>query len=224
MNEKNLQAVEGAEEQRVYEFVLALKAIRATRIVVFVPLLGALLVPLATFAAAKWGPLRSAGSTEPVGKVVAPDADEPQTDVWLVRASHLMTGAPAVARAATILLILLYFLAVTVCLSGGYGGAADAIIAFVWAVALFVVIVPWHSWIGGSCGLEVFYGVGDLLDAEEVHQGAWPTVRADWGYYVRFLIFPFLALLAAVVADIRFGRSYRTVMRRVRRHVEAASR
>ncbi len=201
--------------------VLAVKTIRSVRGLVFFFLVLALLVPLASFAGAQFGNLERA-EYGPLAASVAAQVGEPESDSGgrlYDLASSSMRVAPFIARLMTLMLMAVYFMATNVCLSGRLGGANDSVAAFFWAVFLMLVLIPWQSWIGGAEHLAIYYDLDAMLDSRENLGDHWTDISR---HYVRFLVLPFVALLTAVVADLRFGRCHRQIMKRIHQKLEVA--
>ncbi len=201
--------------------VSAVKTIRSVRGLVFFFLVLALLVPLASFAGAQFGNLERAEHGPLAASAVA-QVGEPESDSGTGLydlAERSMRVAPFIARLMTLMLIIVYFMATNVCLSGRLGGANDSVAAFFWAVFLMLVLIPWQSWIGGAEHLAIYYDLDTMLDSRENLGDHWTAISR---HYVRFFVLPFVGLLTAVVADLRFGRCHRQVMKRIHQKLEAA--
>lgn len=201
--------------------VSAVKTIRSVRGLIFFFLVLALLVPLASFAGAQFGNLERVESG-PLAASAAAEVAEPESDFVISLydlAERSMHVAPFVARLMTLMLIIVYFMATNVCLSGRLGGANDSVVAFFWAVFLMLLLVPWQSWIGGAEHLAIYYDLDAMLESRENLSSHWMDSSR---HYVRFLVLPFVGLLTAVVADLRFGRCHRQVMKRIHQKLEAA--
>ena len=201
--------------------VSVVKTIRSVRGLVFFLLVLALLVPLAAFAGAQFGNIERAedGSlaTSASGQVGESESDSSAKLYDLAGAA--MRVAPFIARLMALMLIVVYFMATNVCLSGRLGGANDSVVAFFWAVFLMLLLIPWQSWIGGAEHWVLYYDLDAMLDSRENLGDHWTSVSR---HYVRFLVLPFVGLLTAVVADLRFGRCHRRVMKRIHQKLEAA--
>ncbi len=201
--------------------VSAVKTIRSVRGLVFFFLVLALLVPLASFAGAQFGNLERA-EYGPRAASAAAQIGEPESDSGTALydlAERSMRVAPFIARLMTLMLIIVYFMSTNVCLSGRLGGANDSVAAFFWAVFLMLVLIPWQSWIGGAEHLAIYYDLDTMLDSRENLGDHWTDISR---HYVRFFVLPFVGLLTAVVADLRFGRCHRQVMKRIHQTLEAA--
>lgn len=221
VDQPSLQLKGSGDREHLKDYIAALKTVRSIRGVFFGLLVLSLLVPLACFAGAEWGKLQQpeAAQLSTEESTVEVSSGGFSDRLYDIADATLMLG-PFVARLMTLLLILTYFITVHMCLTGRLGGANDSIVAFFWAVFLFLLLIPWQNWIGGGERMRVFYDLGGLLDAQDSLGGDWLTKLT---HYVRFIFFPFLGLLTAVVADIRFGRCYRLAMARIRQRLESGA-
>ncbi len=203
------------------DYVSAVKTIRSVRGLIFFFLVLALLVPLASFAGAQFGNIERPNEGSPESSAAAEVAElDSYFDLRLYDlADRTMRVAPFIARLMTLILIVVYFMSTTVCLSGRLGGANDSVAAFFWAVFLMLLLIPWQSWIGGAEQLAVYYDLDTMLDSRRNLGDHWTDLTS---HYVRFLVLPFVGLLTAVVADLRFGRCHREVMKRIHQKLEAA--
>ncbi len=206
----NLQVRGSADRLLLQDSLGALKAVSSIRKSFILILFLALLVPLATFIGVRTDRI------EAPAEGTAVQASE-QAVAWYDRAERLMGFAPFVARLMTILLIVTYLMGTNISLSGRLGGAQHSIVAFFWAVLLMLFLIPWNTWVGGGEFPIVFYDVDRLLAEDRNLPGPWDVVVA---YYSKFLVVPILGLLAAVVADNRFGKCYQEAIRRVRQQLE----
>ncbi len=198
-----------------------MKTIRSVRGLIFFFLVLALLVPLASFAGAQFGNLERA-EPGPLAASASAQEAEPVDDSsgqFYSLADRRMRVAPFIARLMALMLIIVYFMSTNVCLSGRLGGANDSVAAFFWAAFLMLLLIPWQSWIGGAEHLAIYYDLDAMLDSRENLGDHWTAVSR---HYVRFLVLPFVGLMTAVVADLRFGRCHRQVMKRIHQKLEAA--
>lgn len=201
--------------------VSAVKTIRSVRGLIFFFLILALLVPLVSFAGVQFGNLGGA-EHGPSAASASAQVGESESDSGAALynlADRTMHVAPFIARLMTLMLVIVYFMATSVCLSGQLGGANDSIVAFFWAVFLMLLLIPWQSWIGGAEHLAIYYDLDTMLDSRENLADHWTDITR---HYVRFFVLPFVGLLTAVVADLRFGRCHRQVMKRIHQKLEAA--
>ena len=201
--------------------VSTVKALRSVRGLVFFFLVLALLVPLASFGGAQFGNIERPDHG-PLAASAGAEVGEPESDSGgglYGLAERSMNVAPFVARLMTLMLIIVYFMSTNVCLSGRLGGANDSVVAFFWAAFLMLLLIPWHTWIGGDEYFAIYYDLGSMLDAKPSPGDPWTAHSA---YYVRYFVLPFVGLLTGVVADLRFGRCHRQVMKRIHQKIEAA--
>ncbi len=209
----SLRSKSDLDRELLEDYTSALKTIRSVRSIFFGLLILSLVVPLACF-----GGVASQRINAPAD---GSDVAEASGVSLYAAADASMRFAPFLARLMTLMLVVVYLISVHVCLSGRLGGANDSIVAFVWAVLLLLLLIPWHTWMGGQLRMNVYYSLSSLVDARKL-VGA--DLASQLQHYVRFLLFPFLALLTAVVADIRFGRCYRQATKRIRSSMESAIR
>ncbi len=221
--EPSVQASGQIGRELLEDCVSTMKTIRSVRGLIFFFLVLALLVPLASFAGAQFGNLERAEDGPRAASASAQVAEpEGDSDAGLYDlAERTMYVAPYVAQMMTLMLIIVYFMSTNVCLSGQLGGANDSVAAFFWAVFLMLLLIPWQSWIGGAEHFTIYYDLDAMLNSQENLAGDWILVSR---HYVRFLLLPFVGLMTAVVADLRFGRCHRQVMKRIHQKLEAAVR
>lgn len=199
------------------DYTSALKTIRSVRSIFFGLLVLSLIVPLASF-----GGVASKRLQAPADLLASSTAEADDSGITLYAVADAgMRFAPFLARLTTLMLVVVYLISIHVCLAGRLGGANDSIVAFVWAVLLLLLLIPWHRWMGGQTTMNVYYSLNSLIDAQNL---LGESLMSQLQHYVRFLLFPFLALLTAVVADIRFGRCYSQAMKRIRSSMESSIR
>ena len=219
--EPNVKASGQMGRELLEDSVSAVKTIRSVRGLIFFFLVLSLLVPLASFAGAQFGNIERAAygplTASASGQIAEPESDSGGNLYSL--ADRSMRVAPFVARLMTLMLVVVYFMSTNVCLSGRLGGASDSVAAFFWAVFLMLLLIPWQSWIGGAERFAIYYDLDAMLDSRENLGDHWTAVSR---HYVRFLVLPFVGLMTAVVADLRFGRCHRQVMKRIHQKLEAA--
>lgn len=202
------------------DYTSALKTIRSVRSIFFGLLVLSLIVPLASFGGVVSKRVQAPANMMSSSADMSDEAVDSGITFYAV-ADAGMRFAPFLARLTTLMLVVVYLISIHVCLAGRLGGANDSIVAFVWAVLLLLLLIPWHRWMGGQTRMNVFYSLSSLVDAQN---SMGDSLAAQLQHYVRFLLFPFLALLTAVVADIRFGRSYSQAMKRIRSSMESSIR
>ena len=216
----SLRTKNDVDRELLEDYTSALKTIRSVRSIFFGLLVLSLLVPLASFGGVASKRIQAPDAGLSSSAAAEEVVQAPRVTLYAL-ADAGMRFAPFLARLMTLMLVLVYLISVHVCLSGRLGGANDSIVAFVWAVLLLLLLIPWHTWIGGQIRMNVYYSLSTLVEAQNFVGEGWAS---QLQHYVRFLLFPFLALLTAVVADIRFGRCYSQAMNRIRGSMESAIR
>lgn len=207
----------GPENDLLLDHFAALRTIRSIRWVFFLLLILAMLVPVAVFWLA-WNQVRPPPVDSTAAQSVSPESGSTAGSIsvdearWHRPAALALHLGLAAAIASIVLLALLYLLGLNVSLSGRLGGAHDAVSALVWMVLLGLLVLPWQHWLGLSESPQMFFSLDALLQHTRAHRLG---EAAALGYYPRFLGLPLFGLLAAMVADRRFARSYRAALQRM---------
>jgi hypothetical protein len=194
------QSLRGTDQTLQQDYVSALQTLRRMRSFLLALLLIALILPLATFG------LHSAEliSVPDLGRDIPGN-----TAYRVVDLGHRF--ATFAAPMMTILLIGVYLLATNICLIGRLGSGRDAILALFWMFVLLLLLGQWPGGVPVADYPSVIYSTEMLINAES---------GTSWfeksSYYFMFLLLPFLAMLCAIVADLRFGSCYRDAIQRVR--------
>ncbi|HUU82502.1 MAG TPA: hypothetical protein VM243_03260 [Phycisphaerae bacterium] len=207
------------------DYAGAMRTIRAARGLFLLLLLLSLLTHGTVYALARWTQFLPA--TEAVQQEVqapapeqAPgtiDLEEPvQRFAWLYYlVKMLLPLSEFVGQLACGALLLCYLLNTNVALLGRLGGVRGSLSAFFWMLVLLALLFPWHRWLGEASGQMQVPGVYLTFD-EVTHL---PTEFADRPaevlHYVRFLGYPLLVLLIALVGDRRYAKGYRLAQRQV---------
>jgi hypothetical protein len=114
---------------------------------------------------------------------------------------------------ATFLWLMACLLLANVCLSGRLGGAHGSIASFFWAVLLLAMLVPWQQIVPVTEVPSVFYSMHDLQQVSTFQSN---VAVEQIVHYIRFLGYPFLALLVALACGLSARRAFRTAVGRVR--------
>ncbi|UCG15600.1 MAG: hypothetical protein JSV19_09925 [Phycisphaerales bacterium] len=214
-----------AEEQAMFrDYEAALRTVRSARGVFLVLLTLSLLVHVAAFCAVRWGHILTvvdAAEEEIASSDVSVIATgEPENAQNAADAKYmgtllqtLLPLAEFIGQASCALLALCFLASGQICLAGGLGGVRGSLSAFFWMLVLLALLFPWGRWLSGVQIPGVFLTFAELEDFSPDFDEPLHEVLS----YVRFLGYPALALLIALVGDSRYARGYRLV----RRHLEA---
>ncbi len=121
--------------------------------------------------------------------------------------------AAFVGLASGILLLLCYLLSVNIALCGRLGGVRGSLAALIWMAVVVLLLLPWGGWLDGW-GVDI---PGAYLTAGEVLNvpAQFDDRTTEVVHNVRFLAYPLLVLLIAVVGDRRYARGYRLAQRQI---------
>ncbi|MFQ5489365.1 MAG: hypothetical protein ACE5GE_01480 [Phycisphaerae bacterium] len=110
-----------------------------------------------------------------------------------------------------ILLMLCYFVALNLAFSGRLGGVRGSLAGLLWMAVVLVLLLPWEQWLGslGSPLSGVYTSAAQAMDIP----ASFTSGTARMGHYARYLGYPLLVLLIALVADRRYARGYRMACR-----------
>ena len=199
----------------------ALGSVRAAHAVFFLLVLLALLTQIVLYCAVRFEGVKTPEGGEPAA-AVAPtqvagscDAAEPEsTAAWRQAIAVLVPLSRFLGLVAACLLIISYLIGLNICLAGRLGGARGLTSAFFWSVLLLALLFPWqHLLLGATVQVPgVFYSFGDL---QELAVAAPSGMIANLEHYTRYLGYPVLAILIALVACLRFTRANRDIRRRI---------
>lgn len=227
-----------AEADNWQDYAGAMRTIRAARGLFLLLLLLSLLTHLGVYGLGRWTRLLSdtEAAQQESQSPVATEAEQPQTpslaaadvtgtsdpDVpaegvaWLYYLVKMwLPLSEFVGQVACAALLLCYLLNANVALSGQLGGVRGSLSGFFWMLVVLALLFPWHRWLGEGPGEMQIPGV--YLAFEEATQ--LPTEFADRPaevlHYVRFLGYPLLVLVIAVVGDRKYAKGYRLAQRQV---------
>jgi hypothetical protein len=214
-----------ADAENWQDYAGAMRTIRAARGLFLLLLLLSLVIHAAAYSFGRWTQFLS--ETEAVQQEVqspapaeapgASDLGEPVERVtWLYYlVKMILPLSEFVGQLACGALLLCYLLSANVALSGRLGGVRGSLSAFFWMLVVLILLFPWHRWLGEGSGQVQIPGV--YLDFEEATH--LPTEFADRPaevlHYVRFLGYPLLVLVIAVVGDRKYAKGYRLAQRQV---------
>jgi hypothetical protein len=213
-----------AEQQAMLrDYEAALGTVRGARGLFLLLLVVSLLIHIAAFCAVRWGNVLEATrvAEQEVTSPEAPAVDTDETKTQEVARSKLVEESFRIAlplsefvgQVSCVLLAICFFASAQICLAGGLGGIRGSLAAFFWTIVLFALLLPWAQRLSGVQIPGVFLTFSELDGLPKTFETALPEVLA----YVRFLGYPVIALLIALVANARYGRGVRLV----RRHLEA---
>lgn len=214
-----------AEEQAMFrDYEAALRTVRSARGVFLVLLTLSLVVHVAAFCAVRWGNILTVAHAaeeeiaSPEMSVVAtgePENGQAAADAMFMGTllQTLLPLAEFIGQASCAVLALCFLASGQICLAGGLGGVRGSLSAFFWMLVLLALLFPWGRWLSGVQIPGVYLTFAELETFSTDFDDRLHEVLS----YVRFLGYPVLALLIALVGDSRYARGYRLV----RRHLEA---
>ena len=221
--------VDSLETANYLDYSGAIKTVRGARSVFLLLLILSLLAHIGIYCAARWTNVLQ--TTETVkAEIEAPspevahgtiDLEEPVEE--LSRAYYAIELAlpltEFIGQISCGALLLCYLLAVNVALSGRLGGVRGSISAFFWTVVLLALLFPWDRWLGGLRDQiqvpGVYFSFAEIKDLPTEFAGKVVQVL----HYVRFLGYPVLALIIALVGDRRYAKGFRLAQRQVEAHL-----
>jgi hypothetical protein len=219
-----------AEEQATLrDFAAALRTIRAARGVFLLLLILSLLIHVAAFAAVRWGHVLSTVQTvekeiqspEPAVLVGSPDVAETvgEGGFWAETMEIMLPLTEFVGQVSCALLAFCFLASGNIFLAGRLGGVRGSLSAFFWMLVLLALLFPWERWLGGSQVPGVFLTFEELDSLSLDFKDTLHNVL----FHVRYVGYPLLALLIALVGDGRYARGYRLVRRHLETRLEARS-
>ena len=200
------------------EFEGALHTLRSARCVFLLFLILSLLIHAAAFSAVKWGNILPAASTgvqeppvasQPASAPAAASTADAAVREAVVR-SLLRTVLPLtefVGQVSCALLAICYLTSSLVCMAGGLGGIRGSLSAFFWILVLLALLFPWARWLGGVQVPGIYITEAELTGLPTGPMARLPEVLL----YARFLGYPALALVIALLGNARYGRAIRLV-------------
>ncbi len=145
------------------------------------------------------------------------DTSEQETDLsratiwseslnWVLPATRFFTFVLAVLLVATLAM------SVNLSLLDRLGGVAGFIAAFYWAIVLAVMVFPWQKALSGSLLCGATFSYAQLIEWAQRVRPAWSgqdaTLPARILYFGRFIAYPALCVMVALVLQLRFARGY----------------
>ncbi|MHC4063768.1 MAG: hypothetical protein ACYSUQ_06035 [Planctomycetota bacterium] len=211
-----------ADTENCQDYAGAMRTISAARGLFLLLLILSLLFHLGVYCCSKWTTLlaptqiaeEEIASPSPEaapGTIDLADAGQ-ESFAWLYYAIELtMPMAEFVGQLACAALVLCYLLGANVVLSGRLGGVRGSISAFFWMVVVLALLFPWDRCLGGVGKIPGVYATfEEVTHLPDDLQGG-----ATFIHYARFLGYPVLALLLALVGDRRYAKGYRLAQRQI---------
>jgi hypothetical protein len=199
----------------------ALRMVRAAGVLFLILVIAALAVQIGLYCAVRFGgvlaglPGSPACPAAPATAPTAPPAGAETAacaETWGPVIEILAPMCRIVGLVAACLLALTYFIGMNVCLAGRLGGATGTTSAFFWSMLLVGLLFPWQRLLppGGAWTWGVFCDFAELQQVAALKpMGLVDNIL----HYARYLGYPGLAILVALLAGLRFGSGYRTAGR-----------
>ncbi len=208
------------------EYSEAMRSVRAAKNVFWWLIVLAVLVQIAVFVLVAFGGVldalpeaRTAGSQPAYGKTATSPSLEAQDNAcrWRTTFTLALSVTEFLAMVMGILLALALLLAINVVLMGRLGGVSLMISAFFWTLALLLLaLIPWGHIFKQSLLPGALFRYEDLCCATCYVRRPWGAVNVTWTerlfYYGRFLAYPVLAVLIALLVDVKFRRGCRKMI------------
>jgi hypothetical protein len=125
---------------------------------------------------------------------------------WVLPATRFFSFVLAVLLVATLAM------SVNLSLLDRLGGVAGFLAAFYWAIVLGVMVFPWQKALSGSLLCGATFSYVQLIEWAQRIRPSWsgqdPTLPDRILYFGRFIAYPALALMVALVLQLRFARGY----------------
>lgn len=217
------RVAEGAKLEQVEDYGSALRTIRAARVVFLLVLVFSLLIHIGAYAAVRWGGILGPRDQTriqldtPGAEITAsalPDADKAErSSGWHRTFEILLPLGEFLGFVCCALLALCFLLTANVCLSAGLGGVRGCISAFFWTLVLLALLFPWGRWLDQRVGGVQVPGVYSTLEEFRRIPATFPDTTSQVLHYVRFLVYPLLALYILLMGNSRFARGSRLVQR-----------
>lgn len=227
------------------EFHDALRSVGCAKTWLLLGLLLVLAVQVGVFAFVHFGgvldePAVDAATTQPAATAegdraemaveddippVAPDAQPAETADRETRATlrDAMTWALAGTKffgvVLALLLVLTVMFSVKLSLLGRIGAPSGFLGAFYWSLILLAVMTPWQAIINSTIACGATFNLDQLERLRETIQAGADGEKPGWlavvFFYARFIAYPALAMLIALVVAAKFGRGFRPLKHRV---------
>ena len=215
-----------ADIENCQDYAGAMRTISAARRLFLLLLVLSLLLHVGAYCIGRWTnvlaptppaePETASPSAEAAPEAIDPEeAAEPEFGMVYYAVRLVMPLAEFVGQVSCGALVLCYLLAVNVALSGRLGGVRGTVSAFFWMVVLLALLFPWDRWLGDLRGQVQIPGVYFTFDEVTDLADEFPNLTAAVVHYVRFLGYPLLAFIIALVGDRRYAKGYRLAQRQI---------
>jgi len=219
------------ERENYEDYSGAINAIRAARSIFVLLLVLSLLTHAGAYSMARWTDVLN-GPGAAAADVTTPAAGEESAAENSVRQAEralaaIELGLPLtefIGQVSCVALLLCYLLGANICLSGRLGGVRGSIAAFFWMLVLLALVFPWDRWLGPLRGQVQVPGVYLTSGEVESIPTGFASQIAEILHYVRFLGYPLLVFLIAIVADRRCARGFRLAQRQVEARLSVRGR
>ena len=207
------------------DYAGAMRTIRTTRRLFLLLLVLSLFVHGAAYGLGRWTRILSATETvqqevespSPEGAPGTIELQEPaERFSWTYYVVEMVLPlSEFIGQLSCGVLLMCYLLAANVALSGRLGGVRGSLTAFFWMLVVLALLFPWHRWMGQAIGdvqiPGVYLAFQDVIDVPAEFAGR----KAEVIHYVRYLGYPLIVLLMALVGDRRYAKGYRLAQRQV---------
>jgi hypothetical protein len=217
---------EAADTENCQDYAGAMRTISAARGLFLLLLVVSLLLQVGIYCISRWTnvlaptPLAEQEIASPSadtasGTVDLEEVSSPEFGMIYYAVELVMPLAEFVGQVSCGALVLCYLLAANVALSGRLGGVRGTVSAFFWMVVLLALLFPWDRWLGDLRGQVQIPGVYFTFDEVTNLPDEFPNLTAEVVHYVRFLGYPLLAFIIALVGDRRYAKGYRLAQRQI---------
>jgi hypothetical protein len=207
------------------EYSEAMRSVRAAKNIFWWLIILAVVVQIAIFVLMAFGGVldalpeaRLTATQSARGPATSPSPEAQDNACrWRTTFTIVLAVTEFMAMAMGILLALSLLLAVNVALTGRLGGLSLLISAFFWSlVLLLLALIPWGHVFKQSVLPGALFRYEDLCRATCYVRGSWGAVDVTWTerlfYYGRFLAYPVLVVLIALLVDLKFCRGCRKMI------------
>jgi len=148
-------------------------------------------------------------------EVLMPRPDR-RAQIWEFSLHWSLAATKFLAFICALILVILGTYHVQLSLVGRLGGAAGFTRALMWALVLLALLTPWQQVFDRSFVSGALYNLTDLeSQTRDIRWGVGleaPTLWQQIIYYTRFLAFPIVAGLVALVVHSRLRQGYRSMV------------